>query len=684
MKRLRLTRIAMAVMIFMTACSISLFFVIRSSVADQERRILQEHAGELNLLLDQSIQSIGDLLPLAGEAVPSSGHATRSFDQIGRSIVGQVSTSSVAIVRRTGVVYRTAARVGKEAIGPTISGGEAVVLRRASRTKGLVSGIVHPDGGRTLLLALAMPNGLFVLEESDLGPVTTNAPPPPAAPFGDVNLAFYASAHPTPAALILISGTLPTGLVDRQSLSVGADHWLILVSARTPLVGTLTNELPWVALLAGLLLTMLVVALIEGLARRRSYALQLVETRTSELRSSLSEQGRLQEAERAARHEAERANRVKSQFISRMSHELRTPLNSVIGFGQLLERDQLSDDQKDSVEHILKGGKHLLALVNEVLDIARIEAGDLALSPEPVHVADMLSETLGLIGPLASQRAIRVVRSQEEACSCYVLADRHRLQQVLLNVLSNAVKYNREGGIIAVTCEHLESSRLRVKISDTGQGIPQEQLGRLFLPFERLGAEQSGIEGTGIGLALSRQLTEAMGGTMGLETASGVGSTFWVELPLVEGPLERFDRVRPDRLSRAEEVPSAPRRTLLYIEDNLANIRLVERILQERENIDIIPAMQGRLGLELARQHQPSMILLDLHLSDISGDEVLRRLLESDETSRIPVVILSADATPGRINRLLHSGAVAFLTKPVDADELLQVLDDNIFSPARG
>ena len=438
MKRLRLTRIAMAVMIFMTACSISLFFVIRSSVADQERRLLHGHAKELNLLLDQSIQSIGDLLPLAGEAVPSSGQATRSFDQIARSIVGQDSTSSVAIVRRTGVVYRTAATVGKEAIGPTISGGEAVVLRRASRAKGLVSGTVHADGGRTLLLALAMPNGLFVLEESDLGPVTTHAPPPPGAPFGDVNLVFYASAHPTPAALILISGTLPTGLVDRQSLSVGADHWLILVSARAPLVGTLTNELPWGALLAGLLSTMLAVALIEGLARRRSYAVQLVGSRTSELRSSLSEQGRLQEAERAARHEAERANQVKSQFISRMSHELRTPLNSVIGFGQLLERDQLSDDQKDSVEHILKGGKHLLALVNEVLDIARIEAGDLALSPEPVHVADMLSETLGLIGPLASRRSIRVVRSQEEACSCYVLADRHRLQQVLLNVLSNA------------------------------------------------------------------------------------------------------------------------------------------------------------------------------------------------------------------------------------------------------
>jgi CheY-like chemotaxis protein len=264
-------------------------------------------------------------------------------------------------------------------------------------------------------------------------------------------------------------------------------------------------------------------------------------------------------------------------------------------------------------------------------------------------------------------------------CAEYVFADRQRLQQILLNLLSNGVKYNRVGGTVAVSCEMRGATQLRIKVADTGYGISQEQLGHLFTPFERLGAERSEIEGTGIGLALSRQLAEAMGGTLDIESTVGQGSTFWVELPLVEAPIERYERLNILGTPEAHggRLP-ADRRTVLYIEDNLANLTLIQRIVAERDGIEIIPAMQGRLGLELAREHKPAVVLLDLHLPDISGDEVLQRLRDDPVTSTIPVVIVSADATPGQVQRLLNAGALAYLTKPIDVGQLLQILDDHV------
>jgi signal transduction histidine kinase/CheY-like chemotaxis protein len=477
----------------------------------------------------------------------------------------------------------------------------------------------------------------------------------------------------------VISGALPKGDVDRQFLTIGSDRWLLLTSAKEPLVGTIAADAPWVSLLAGLIATLLVATLIEGLARRRSYALALVEDRTATLQAALAERGRLQLAEQVAREEAESANRYKNTFISRMSHELRTPLNAVIGFGQVLERQELSEDQRDSVDHILKGGHHLLGLINEVLDIARIESGDIGLSSEPVLVSDLVGDALSLVRPLAAQYSINLIGGRDSMCAEYVFADRQRLQQILLNLLSNGVKYNRVGGTVAVSCEMRGATQLRIKVADTGFGISQEQLGHLFTPFERLGAERSEIEGTGIGLALSRQLAEAMGGTLDIESTVGQGSTFWVELPLVEEPIERYERLNilgtPE--AHGESLP-ADRRTVLYIEDNLANLTLIQRIVAERDGIEIIPAMQGRLGLELAREHQPAVVLLDLHLPDISGDEVLQRLRDDPATSTIPVVIVSADATPGQVQRLLNAGALAYLTKPIDVGQLLQILDDHV------
>ena len=379
-----------------------------------------------------------------------------------------------------------------------------------------------------------------------------------------------------------------------------------------------------------------------------------------------------EQARQEAQDCAERANRAKTEFLSRMSHELRTPLNAVLGFGQLLELEDLSDSQSDAVGHILKAGRHLLSLINEVLDISRVESGDLALSPEPVLAVELIDESVDLIRPLASQRNVQVV-VDHASCSCYMFADRQRAKQIMLNLLSNAVKYNRQHGTVAVSCESGRTA-VRIAVADTGMGIPSERLGLLFTPFERLGAEQSGEEGTGIGLALSRRLAEAMGGTLDVVSLLGRGSTFAVELPRVEGPVERYERLGDCfRTAGPIEVPA---RTILHIEDNLANLKLVELVLAQRPGTKVVGTMQGRLGLELARQHRPALVLLDLHLPDMFGDELLERLRDDAITASIPVVIVSADATPGHARRLLNAGASGYLTKPIDVAELLRMLDE--------
>ena len=378
---------------------------------------------------------------------------------------------------------------------------------------------------------------------------------------------------------------------------------------------------------------------------------------------------------RQAREEAERANQAKSEFLSRMSHELRTPLNSVLGFAQLLELDPLNPRQRQSVEQILKGGRHLLGLINEVLDLARIESGRLALSTEPIAVHEAVQSAVDLVTSLSVQSGVALKIEDSPDWKQHILADRQRFQQVVLNLLSNAVKYNHAGGRVTINCRATETGYLRLSIQDTGQGVPAGKVSMLFTPFERLGAEQSGIEGTGIGLALSKRLVEAMGGSIGVETAAGFGSTFWVELPLCAGPLETFDRLRGDDAFDLHYEPAGKIATLLYVEDNLANNLLMERILENRPEVRLISAMQGRLGLDLARQHSPDLILLDLHLPDMNGMEVLRGLRGDPRTSSIPVAMISADATPGQVDRLLAAGAQEYFTKPLDVKRLLQFVD---------
>jgi PAS domain S-box-containing protein len=388
----------------------------------------------------------------------------------------------------------------------------------------------------------------------------------------------------------------------------------------------------------------------------------------------VTERKRAERALREAKAEADRANAAKSEYLSRMSHELRTPLNAILGFAQLLELEELTEEQRENLHYILSAARHLLELINEVLDIASIEAGRLTLSLEPVAVADVVAETVSLIRPLADQHQVLLV-SPPVSCRVHVLGDRQRLKQILLNLLSNAVKYNRQGGTVQVECGDGAEGRLRVAVADTGPGIAPESIDQLFVPFERLGGEETGIEGAGLGLPLSKRLAEAMGGTLEVATTPGQGSRFWVELPAAEGPVQRAEREEELAEAAAPEPEPPTTLTVLYIEDNLSNLQLVERVLNRRPGVRLISAMRPQLGLDLAAEHDPDLILLDLHLPDMPGQEVLRRLRAQARTANVPVVILSADARPALINELLAQGVRAFLTKPLDVRELLELLD---------
>ncbi|KTB87006.1 ATP-binding protein [Pseudomonas syringae] len=381
-----------------------------------------------------------------------------------------------------------------------------------------------------------------------------------------------------------------------------------------------------------------------------------------------------------AREEAERASRAKSEFLSRMSHELRTPLNSILGFAQLLEMDSPAS-QRPQVGHILRAGQHLLKLINEVLDIARIEAGHLSLSLEPVPLSNVLQEALVLVSPMAADGTIELQELPPLSDGLGVVADRQRLIQVLLNLLSNAIKYNRPNGQVRIEVEQ-SAERVAVSVVDSGYGIAPELVNQLFKPFERLNADPS-VEGTGLGLALSKSMLEMMHGDLSVHNVPGEGCRFTLELPIVQVQKTALPTQRQPDLLPAPRPAALPawHGKLLCIEDNLSSMALIETLLQRRPGIQLLSSMQGQLGLDLARQHAPQLILLDLNLPDLKGLEVLQRLRRLPATANTPVLMITADASDSTQRELKTAGATAILTKPIQVPVFLALLDHYLPEP---
>jgi signal transduction histidine kinase/ActR/RegA family two-component response regulator len=373
---------------------------------------------------------------------------------------------------------------------------------------------------------------------------------------------------------------------------------------------------------------------------------------------------------------AEKANRAKTDFLSNMSHELRSPLNAILGFAQLMESDVTPQTpvQKESTGQILQAGWYLLNLINEILDLAMIESGKLLLSLEPMSLGDVMRDCQTMIEPQAQKCGITMSFPQPGQ-SGFVHADRTRVKQILINLLSNAIKYNHAGGSVVVGCTVKSAGHIRISVKDTGPGLSPDKLAQLFQPFNRLGQESHGQEGTGIGLVMTKKLVELMGGVIGVESAVGVGSEFWVELIRSAEPRLVDGAADAAAMMPAQLPGQTALRTLLYVEDNPANLKLVEQLIARRPNMRLLSAGEATRGIELARLHRPEMILMDINLPGISGISALKILREDPLTRNIPVVAISANAMPHDIAKGLEAGFFRYLTKPIKVIEFMDTVD---------
>jgi len=402
-------------------------------------------------------------------------------------------------------------------------------------------------------------------------------------------------------------------------------------------------------------------------------ARQLVEEERARLDHALQDKNAELESAKVV---AEKANLAKSDFLSSMSHELRTPLSAILGFAQLMDSGSPlpTASQKRSIDQILQAGWYLLELINEILDLALIESGKLSLSLEPISLTEVVRECQAMIEPQAQKREIRMSFPQFEI-PYFVKAERTRVKQVLINLLSNAIKYNKVGGTVVVECTKSTEDRIRISVKDSGDGLTPDKLMQLFQPFNRLGQEAGIEEGTGIGLVVSKRLVELMKGVIGVESTIGGGSVFWIELNLTPELQPAADAPEPTAIARAQIQAGAQLRTVLYVEDNTANLMLVEDLMARRPDIRLLTARDGTRGVEIARASRPDVILMDINLPGISGIKAMRILAEDTSTAHIPVVALSANAIPRDIETGLKAGFFRYLTKPIKVNEFMDTLD---------
>ena len=370
----------------------------------------------------------------------------------------------------------------------------------------------------------------------------------------------------------------------------------------------------------------------------------------------------------------QKLSQAKSEFLSSMSHELRTPLHAILGYGQLLETDPkepLSDEQKGTLTQILNAGKHLLELINEILDLSHIESGKLKLSIEKFSLPPLCEEVVSIIHPLAEKRNIQIINAISKDHAFSIMADRGRVKQVLLNLMSNAVKYNCEGGLVTLVQEPGEVAKVRIGVRDTGPGISKEQQKLLFQPFSRLNADETEVEGTGIGLVICKRLVELMGGTIGLESLPGEGSYFFIDLPIrtATEPIPEKSEVELDE-------PIEFKFSVLYIDDNPSNLEIVQKILLRRPSVKLITAPDATLGFDLARIHNPNLILMDINLPGMDGLQAFELLQSYKETRNIPVIAVSANVMKKTEEKALAMGFKAYIKKPFDVDEFNKTVDE--------